>query len=180
MRNRQVSLRLRKTKGKAGRIPASYATTKIQNRVTNQDFEDTCYMNYKENALCYDEYCRLRESVGWTNYPRTQTEKSLKSCAYTVVAEKDNQAVGMGRLIGDGMYYMIVDIVVQPAYQQMGIGSKILHMMIEYVDRETPVGGRSSIQLIAEKGNEAFYETRGFKTLPHEFCGSGMRKVICK
>ena len=82
-------------------------------------------------------------------------EHKLKSHSqnslYTVAAEEDNQVVGMGRLIGDGMYYMIVDIVVQPAYQQMGIGSKILNMIIEYVDSATPDGGRCSIQLIAEK-----------------------------
>ena len=128
-------------------------------------------MNYKENTLCYEEYCKLRESVGWINFSRTQTEKSLQNSLYTVAAEEDNQVVGMGRLIGDGMYYMIVDIVVQPAYQQMGIGSKILNMIIEYVDSATPGGGRSSIQLIAEKGKETFYESRGFKIIPHEFCG---------
>lgn len=137
-------------------------------------------MNYKENTLCYEEYCKLRESVGWINFSRTQTEKSLQNSLYTVAAEEDNQVVGMGRLIGDGMYYMIVDIVVQPAYQQMGIGSKILNMIIEYVDSATPGGGRSSTQLIAEKGKETFYESRGFKIIPHEFCGSGMRKVIRK
>jgi GNAT superfamily N-acetyltransferase len=137
-------------------------------------------VNYKENTLCYEEYCKLRESVGWINFSRTQTEKSLQNSLYTVAAEEDNQVVGMGRLIGDGMYYMIVDIVVQPAYQQMGIGSKILNMIIEYVDSATPGGGRSSIQLIAEKGKETFYESRGFKIIPHEFCGSGMRKVIRK
>ena len=137
-------------------------------------------MNYKENTLCYEEYCKLRESVGWINFSRTQTEKSLQNSLYTVAAEEDNQVVGMGRLIGDGMYYMIVDIVVQPAYQQMGIGSKILNMIIEYVDSATPGGGRSSIQLIAEKGKETFYESRGFKIIPHEFCGAGMRKVIRK
>ena len=137
-------------------------------------------MDYKENILCYEDYCRLRESVEWLNFSQVQTEKSLNNSLYTVVAMKDNQAVGMGRLIGDGMYYIIVDVVVQPACQKLGIGSKIVDMIIEYVDRETPSGGRSSIQLIAEKGKESFYEKRGFKIIPHEFCGSGMRKVIRK
>lgn len=27
--------------------------------------------------------------------------------------------------------------------------------------------------MIAEKGKETFYETKGFKVVPHEFCGSG-------
>lgn len=137
-------------------------------------------MDYKENTLSYEDYCRLRQSVGWTNFSKTQTEKSLEKSLYKVVANSDGQAVGMGRLIGDGMYYMIVDIVVLPTYQKMGIGSTILNMIVDYVNRETPVGGRSSIQLIAEKGKEKFYEKRGFKVIPHEFCGSGMRKVICK
>lgn len=137
-------------------------------------------MDYKENILCYEDYCRLRESVEWLNFSKVQTEKSLNNSLYTVVAVKDNQAVGMGRLIGDGMYYIIVDVVVQPACQKMGIGSKIVDMIIEYVERETPGGGRSSIQLIAEKGKEAFYEKKGFKIIPHEFCGSGMQKVIRK
>ncbi|MBO5144698.1 MAG: GNAT family N-acetyltransferase [Lachnospiraceae bacterium] len=137
-------------------------------------------MDYKENILCYEDYCRLRESVEWLNFSKVQTEKSLNNSLYTVVAVKDNQAVGMGRLIGDGIYYIIVDVVVQPACQKMGIGSKIVDMIIEYVERETPGGGRSSIQLIAEKGKEAFYKKRGFKIIPHEFCGSGMQKVIRK
>lgn len=78
------------------------------------------------------------------------------------------------------MYYMIADIVVQPNCQKHGIGSRIINMLTEYVDKETPIGGRSSIQLIAEKGKEIFYEKLGFKIIPHEFCGSGMRKVIRK
>lgn len=137
-------------------------------------------MDYKENILRYEDYCMLRESAAWLNFSKEQTEKALNNSLYTVVAVEDQQTVGMGRLIGDGLYYIIVDVVVHPAFQGMGIGSKIVDMMIAYVDRETPCGGRSSIQLTAEKGKEAFYEKRGFKRVPHEFCGSGMRKVIHK
>lgn len=42
------------------------------------------------------------------------------------------------------------------------------------------IDGRSSIQLIAEKGMEEFYIKKGFKLIPHEHCGSGMRKIIRK
>ncbi len=125
-------------------------------------------------------YYRLRESVGWLNFSKVQTEKSLNHSLYTVTAVEDHQTVGMGRLIGDGLYYVIVDVVVHPAFQGMGIGGKIVDMMIAYVDRETPCEARSSVQLIAEKGKETFYEKRGFKRIPHDFCGSGMRKVILK
>lgn len=137
-------------------------------------------MDYIENALSYEDYRRLRQSVGWTVFSKTQAENSLKNGLYTVAASRNGQIVGMGRLIGDGMYYMIVDLVVQPVDQQMGIGSKILNMIVDYVERETPSGGRSSVQLIAEKGKEIFYEKRGFKMIPHEFCGPAMRRIIRK
>ena len=137
-------------------------------------------MRYMENVLCYEDYSKLRESVGWMLFSKEQTQMALMNSLYTVIAVKDSQTVGMGRLTGDGMYYMIVDIVVQPNYQKQGIGTKIVNMIIEFVDKETPNGGRSSIQLIAEKGKDTFYEKIGFKIIPHEFCGSGMRKVIRK
>ena len=137
-------------------------------------------LEYRENHLSFEDYRNLRKSVGWKNFSEIQTRKALENSLYTVSAIEDNQTIGMGRLIGDGLYYTIVDVVVQPQYQNKGIGGTILDRLLEYVNRETPMGGRSSIQLIAEKGKESFYSKKGFKIIPHEFCGSGMRKVICK
>lgn len=137
-------------------------------------------MEYKENVLCYEDYCRLRKSVGWSLFQKEQTKKALSNSLYTIIAVDNNQTVGMGRVIGDGMYYMITDVVVYPVSQQSGIGTNIINMLVEYVNNKTPIGGRSSIQLIAEKGKESFYEKVGFKLIPHDCCGSGMRKVICK
>ena len=137
-------------------------------------------MEYKENALYYEDYCKLRECVEWLPYSKEQTQKALDNSIYTVIAVDNNHTIGMGRLIGDGVYYLIADIVVHPNYQKQGVGNKIVNMIIEYVENATPIGGRSSIQLIAVKGKEAFYEKMGFKIIPHEFCGSGMRKVIHK
>lgn len=137
-------------------------------------------MEYKENALQYEDYCRLRESVEWRLFSKEQMKNAVNNSVYTVTAVDGDQTVGMGRLTGDGMYYMIADVVVRPDYQGQGIGNKIVNMLIAYVDEATPIGGRSSIQLIAEKGKEAFYEKVGFKIIPHEFCGSGMRKIMHK
>lgn len=137
-------------------------------------------MEYQENVLCYEDYCRLRESVGWTNFSKEQTQVALSNSLYTVAVFESSQAVGMGRLIGDGMYLVIADIVVNPVYQGKGIGSKIVSMLIEYTTKELPDGGRTSIQLISEKGKEPFYEKLGFKRIPNDFCGSGMKMVIRK
>lgn len=137
-------------------------------------------MDYVENELTYEEYVSLRSSVGWKIFSKEQTKKCIDNSLYTITAKNNNQIVAMGRLIGDGMYYILVDIVVRPEYQNIGIGSKIIDVIIEYVKNETPIGGRASIQLISEKGKEEFYLKKGFKTIPHEYCGCGMRKVIMK
>ena len=36
-------------------------------------------MNYQENSLTYEEYCSLRESVGWKNFPKIQIQEILKN-----------------------------------------------------------------------------------------------------
>lgn len=137
-------------------------------------------MEYRENALNYEDYCTLRKSVDWQLFSEDQMQQALNNSLYTVSVVEGEQTVGMGRLIGDGMYYMIADIVVNPVFQKYGIGTNITNMLLKYVEDKTPVGGRSSIQLIAEKGKEPFYEKLGFKLIPHDFCGSGMRKVVRK
>ena len=76
--------------------------------------------------------------------------------------------------------YLGLTPMLRPEYQGQGIGSTIIDMFLEYVEEHTPAGGRSSVQLIAEKGKEDFYMNKGFKVIPHEFCGSGMRKIVRK
>lgn len=137
--------------------------------------------SFQKNTLNFEDYCSLRESVEWLNFDDEQMKRGLANSLLTISVSRDGKTVGMGRLIGDGgMYYTIVDVVVRPEHQGKGIGSRIIDMIQEYVSSQTPPGGRSSIQLIAEKGKEEFYLKKGFKMIPHEFCGSGMRMVIRK
>ena len=135
---------------------------------------------YFKNELTYEDYISLRSSVGWNNFAEEQVSTSVNNAILNITAIEKDEAVAMGRLIGDGIYYLIIDVVVRPEYQGQGIGSTIVDMLLAYVEEHTPTGGRASVQLIAEKGKEAFYIDRGFKLIPHEFCGSGMRKIIRK
>ena len=137
-------------------------------------------MEYLDNRLTYQMYTLLRSSVGWNNFSEEQVAKSLDNSIYTVTVVENNEPIAMGRLVGDGIYFLIVDVIVKPEFQRRGIGSKIIDALLVYVENATPVGGRSSVQLIAEKGKEGFYLKKGFKLLPHDFCGPGMRKVIKK
>jgi GNAT superfamily N-acetyltransferase len=137
-------------------------------------------MIYKENALQYNDYYELRESVGWKNFLREQAVQAIDNSIYTVVAYEEDQPIGMGRLIGDGIYYTVVDVVIRPEYQGKGIGKNIINMILKHADRITPIGGRATVQLIAAKGKEPFYEKMGFQKIPDDSSGYGMRKLILK
>lgn len=137
-------------------------------------------MIFKENILNYDIYNSLRKSVAWNAYTEEQARQALENTYYSLVAYADDKAVGMSRVISDGIYFLIVDVVVMPEYQGQGIGTEMMQQLIEYIDKKTPVGSRSSIQLLSIAGKESFYEKQGFKKLPNEYCGCGMRMIIHK
>ena len=83
-------------------------------------------MEFIENKLDYEEYIALRSSASWENYSEAQIRKSISNSIYVVTATEKNQTIAMGRLIGDGMYYIIADVIVEPNYRERGIGSKIM------------------------------------------------------
>ncbi len=135
-------------------------------------------MEFLENVLERADYCALRESVGWRNFPQTQVENAMRDTRYSILVRDGQRSVAMGRLLGDSLYALIVDVVVRPECQGKGIGSEILRRLLDFAAQDAPEGGRVSVQLIAEPGKEGFYERLGFRKIPHAHCGSGMRKVI--
>ena len=70
--------------------------------------------------------------------------------------------------------------MVIPKYQNKKIGTQIMDKLLEKVNQIKLENPYVRVYLGASKGKEKFYEKRGFKIIPHEFCGSGMRKVIRK
>jgi ribosomal protein S18 acetylase RimI-like enzyme len=85
------------------------------------------------------------------------------SFAFVVAVDKTTKkAIGMGRLISDGISdAYIQDIVVLPEYRNMGIGSKIINTLLDYCLSK----GILWIGLIAEPNQHKFYSTIGFKKM---------------
>ena len=134
----------------------------------------------KENQLNYETYYTLRKSVGWNNWSKEQAEKALENSYYSIVIFYNDNAIGMGRVVGDGIYFIIVDVVVRPEYQGRKIGTTIMNSILEYIEKNIGEGSRVSVQLLAEVGKEQFYIKQGFKLVPHEYCGPALRKIIYK
>lgn len=88
--------------------------------------------------------------------------KALDNSLYAVVAMYDGEAVGMGRIVGDGaIFYYIQDIAVNPVHQKRGVGTKIMDTLMEYLRCNAPE--KAFIGLFAAEGTVPFYEWYGFK-----------------
>lgn len=138
------------------------------------------YITYHDEIPDVETYFDLRSSVDWSVFCGEQSEKALNNSYYCVVAKDGDSTVAMGRVVGDGMYCNIVDVMVKPQYQGKKIGSTIINKLVERIDEGTPEGGKASIQLIAASGKEGFYVKQGFTILPNEDSGPALRKLIYK
>lgn len=131
-----------------------------------------------ENNLSPFEYNNLRKSIGWDVKEKDIAENAIKNSVIVKKAVYRGMTVGMARVIGDGIYYLIVDVIVDPAYQRKGIGRKIINEIEEDIRNKTKNGQKCSINLISINGKEEFYEKCGFRKVPFDYTGFGMIKKI--
>ena len=127
-----------------------------------------------------DEYNKLRVEVGWEIKNPLIVEKAIRNSTIIKKATYDNKIVGMARAIGDGMSYLLVDVVVSSKYQKQGIGKKLVNSIIDDIKNETMTGEYSTINLISIRGMEKFYKSCGFEVVPFGYNGKGMRIKIEK
>ncbi len=127
-----------------------------------------------------DEYNKLRVEAGWEIKNPLIVEKAIRNSTIIKKATYDSKTVGMARAIGDGMSYLLVDVVVSSKYQKQGIGKKLVNSIIDAIKNETMAGEYSTINLISVRGMEKFYESCGFEAVPFGYNGKGMRIKIEK
>ena len=132
-------------------------------------------IRYVENpVVTLEEVIPLYEAVGWTNY--TQNPTMLKvayenSLHILGALNEEGKLVGVLRAVGDGASILFIqDILVYPAYQHQGIGTKLLQQTLEKYKNVY------QIQLATDdlKKTVSFYESNGFTSLTSLNCVSFM------
>ena len=95
---------------------------------------------YSETIPDLDTYYELRSSVDWENFCQEQAEKAINSSVHFILAKDEDKPVAMARVVGDVMYYTIVDVVVRPEYQGKKIGSTMINRLVELIQKDAPAG----------------------------------------
>lgn len=111
-----------------------------------------------------DEIVELYIAGGWwkEEYNPSSIPKLIKGSFLFAVAVDRGKAVGMGRVISDGVSDgYIQDLVVLPAYRRSGIGKMIVSALLEACKKR----GLGWIGLVAEPDSEPFYLPLGFRRL---------------
>ncbi|MFY9946966.1 MAG: GNAT family N-acetyltransferase [Exiguobacterium chiriqhucha] len=108
-----------------------------------------------------EEHQRLRVIAGMPKRSDSGTVKGLANTLYGVCLHKDNHMVGMGRVVGDGgMVFHLVDIVVDPECQGLGLGKLIMEQLMDWILQEADE--TAIISLIADIPADGLYRQFGF------------------
>jgi len=117
----------------------------------------------------------LRGGVGWASFSEETAQKSLDNTLFCVCAMDGDELIGMGRVLGDGVFtFYIGNVMVRPDRQNEGVGSAIMDKIMEHVDDCAVPGAIAS--LLSIKGKEDFYSRFGFMERPDDTHGAGMSK----
>jgi ribosomal protein S18 acetylase RimI-like enzyme len=116
-----------------------------------------------------NEIANLYRAGGWWNeeYDPGELPRLIRGSFLFAVAvdPETGQAVGMGRVISDGVSDgYIQDLIVLPEYRKSRIGTRIVSLLV----KKCVESGICWIGLIAEPGTENFYLPFGFR--PMEGC----------
>lgn len=110
------------------------------------------------------EHRRLAEAVGWSHaFDWPSQPASLAGSTLGVVAvDADGEAVGMARVVGDGVkYFMVQDVVVLPDRQGRGIGRALLARVLDLIAERAPAP--AFVTLFATAEGSALYRAAGFE-----------------
>ena len=107
----------------------------------------------------WDNVAKILKQVGMGHYAPHLHKKAFMNSYVTLFAYIDNQMIGFGRAISDGVYQAaLYDIAVMPEYQNIGVGKIILRNIMDKLQG-------CNVILYASPGKEGFYKKHDFRRM---------------
>ena len=112
----------------------------------------------------WQEVSGLFQQVGWGVRAPDDVRRAFETSSHVRFAFCDGSLAGFGRTVDDGKYYaLIVDLVISPEYQNMGIGKTILAELTDQLK------SYAFTTLTSAVGKEAFYIKQGWENQKTSF-----------
>ena len=84
-----------------------------------------------KDTISAEEFCKLRESVGFQKLTTEQAERVLLNTSFIVNAICNGKSVGVIRVLTDMLTdAYITDVIVSPDFQGKGLGRKLLNKVV--------------------------------------------------
>ena len=108
------------------------------------------------------EHRRIAEAVGWHDaFDWSSQPDSLAGSTLGVVAVASSLAIGMARVVGDGVkYFYVQDVAVLPEHQGQGIGRALVERVQDLIARQAPAP--AFVALFATAAGQSLYRSAGF------------------
>lgn len=116
-----------------------------------------------ETGVKPEDYYEIFKAVRWTEespkFTYDKVAKAYLNAYYQVAVYDGDHLIGTGRIISDGFYAFIVEVMIKPDFQRKGIGTGIMKRLIaKCIADDIP-----TIYLWSAEGKHPFYEKLGFK-----------------
>ncbi|HAC0474311.1 TPA_asm: GNAT family N-acetyltransferase [Listeria monocytogenes] len=110
-----------------------------------------------------EEFVQLRVDAGLSFRAIEASRKALLKSVYFVgLRSKENgKLIGMGRLVGDGIMFIVSDIAVFPSFQGKGFEKVIMTHIKDYI--EANLDKTACVTLLADVPAHGLYKQFGFR-----------------
>ncbi len=139
---------------------------------------DTSLIDLTEKPPSVEDYLRLRREGGLSAFSPDAVEIGLKGTLFAVTLYCEGEAIGMGRIVGDGgCFVQIVDIAVDPRFRGQGLGKLMMSSLMNWAKRELPE--TAFLSLLADVPANKLYEQFGFTETAPASLGMSCRIARC-
>jgi ribosomal protein S18 acetylase RimI-like enzyme len=115
---------------------------------------------YEQQVPNPQEFCDMRVAAGLSPKSFKAATIALPNSLYGISIRDADKLIAMGRVVGDGACnFEVVDVAVDPQYQGLGLGRKVMEYIDGYLASAALEG--SYVSMIADE--PLFYEKLGYK-----------------
>lgn len=128
-------------------------------------------MEFTHKIPTVEAYNQLRVNAGMNSTkPHSEVKKALDGTLFLVSVYKDDELIGLGRIVGDGgVAFIVCDIMVDKRFQRRGIANKIMQIIDQWFDENTHES--SFITLLAKVPADRLYRKYHFDYIGEDRVG---------